>query len=293
MKKAVLLAALLLLISSMLFAQHGTPTEEPAEPEITTFYFGQNIEGDVFQVLSTVRFDTRAPLGTVIGTLSGLKGDLQIWLDSVVIVSENAQPNETPVELSVEGDAVAEDTSAADVAATMAEAEEAEAADTISMAMPEPPAGYERPTGSFEIPIASLTTGNATRDELFKSEEYLNVAEFPKAIFEVVAISDLSSFKLADNQEIGCIGTGDLTLHGVTRRISNIRMFINYIEEKPVTRQNRNLTGNLLHFTAELTIKLSDFGIVIQPENLLTLDDKVTILIDAFGTTNPISASVQ
>jgi len=48
-----------------------------------------------------------------------------------------------------------------------------------------------------------------------------------------------------------------------------------------------------LHFTAELSIKFSDFEIVIQPENLLTLDDKVSILIDAFGTTNPLSAASE
>ena len=295
MKKAVILATLLLLISSMLFAQHGKTSEEPAEPEITVFYFGQNIEGDVFQVLSSVRLDSRAPLGTIVGTLSGLDGELQIWLDSIVIVDEEAEtPAEKPVEISVEGDAMTEDTMAAEVEGEMEAIDEMEeSADTISMAMVEPPSGYKKPVGTFEIPISSLSTGNATRDELFKSEEYLNVAEFPTAVFELVAVSDLSAFKLADNQEIGCIGIGDLTLHGVTRRISNIRMFINYIEEKPVTRQNRKLTGNLLHFTAELSIKLSDFDIVIKPENLLTLDDKVTIMIDAFGTTNPLSAATE
>jgi len=222
MKKAVILAVLLLLISSVLYAQQGNSSEEPAEPKITVFYFGQNIEGDVFQVQSVARFDSRAPLGTVVGTLTRLTGEVQIWLDSLVLVdTEDEEPVAVPVE------------EAAEVSdSMMAESDTAmgEAADTISVAIVEPPAGYQKPLATFEIPITSLSTGNATRDEMFKAEEYLNVTEFPMAVFELVAVSDLSSFKLADNQEIGLIATGDLTLHGVTKRISNIRMFMNYIE---------------------------------------------------------------
>ena len=283
MKKAVILAVLLLLISSVLYAQHGASSEEPAEPKITVFYFGQNIAGDVFQVQSVARFDSRAPLGIVVGNLTGLTGEAKIWLDSLVLVKAE---EEEPVAVPVEEPDMASDS------LTIGTTPE-EAADTVVAVVVEPPAGYQKPIATFEIPITSLSTGNAARDEMFKAEEYLNVNEFSTALFELVAVSDLSSFRLLDNQEIGLIATGDLTLHGVTKRISNIRMFMNYITEKPVTRQNANLTGDLLHFTAELSIKLSDYGIVIQPENLLTLDDKVTILIDAFGTTNPLSAASE
>lgn len=286
MKKAVLLAALLLLISSMLYAQKGVSSEEPAEPKITVFYFGQNIEGDVLQLQSVVRFDSRAPLGIVVGNLSGFTGEAQIWLDSLVLV--DVEEEEPEAAIPVEGAEMEGDSITAEPDTALAGAEED--VDTMAVAVVEPPAGYQKPIATFEIPITSFSTGNVVRDEIFKAEDYLNVTEFPTAVFELVAVSDLSSFKLADNQEIGLIATGDLTFHGVTKRISNIRMFLNYIEEKPVTVKNRKLTGNLLHFTAEFSIKLSDFGIVIQTENLLTLNDKITILIDAFGTTNRLAA---
>ena len=90
-----------------------------------------------------------------------------------------------------------------------------------------------------------------------------------------------------DKIEVVLNATGRLTLHGVTHPVSNIKVFLTYITEGPVTRKNRKLEGDLLHLTAEMSFKLSDFDISIPTENLLTLDDNVNIIIDAFGTTRP------
>jgi YceI-like domain len=284
MKRTFLSAILLvLMVCPMLFAQQGDAIEEPVNPETTVFYFGQNIESDILMIESVARFDSRAPLGTVVGMVQGLTGEATIWLDSIMLEQVDAvEPAAIYDVTEAEGDMV-EDTAGViggDVAAAIDSTPATEHVPAI-----EPPTGYQKPLASFEIPISTFSTGNAARDEMFKSEEYLDVANYPIVNFELTGIQDPSSFQLKDGEEVSLTASGELTLHGISKRYSNIKVYMTYIEEKPITKQNTGITGNLLHFTVEMTINLSDFAISIQPENLLTIDNKVKIMMDAFGST--------
>lgn len=287
MRKNLLLAVLIFLMAnSLVLAQPGAAGDESAKPETTVFFFGQNLEGDVLMVESVARFDTRAPLGTVVGMIIGIEGRAEIWLDSVMLVqSEKVAEEVEEVEASTHDEAAAEE-GEAEAVEEVAEPVEEAAEET---AEPEiiPPSGYNRPTASFEISLANLKTSSPARDELLKSENYLNVDSFPTAIFTLEGTSEPSGFHLKDNEEISITAVGELTLHGQTKRLGNIKVYMTYLEEKPVTKANMGLTGNLLHVSAEFNIRLSDFGIIIPTEDLLTLDDQVKITIDLFGSTNP------
>jgi hypothetical protein len=308
MRKAFLLALFLMIATgALLLAQEGEMPEEQVIPETTTFYFGQGLENDVLMVKSLAIFDSRAPLGSVVGLVRGMTGEMTIWLDSIKLV-EVAEPEPVEEEAEAETEAEAEvDTMQAEETDTMAaaegeemaaeemiEEEPEEEADTVRIeAAPTmvPPSGYTKPVMVMEIPLENLTTGNPEMDQLLKSEEYLNVAEYPTATFVLTNVTDPSEFKLEDMREVSLIATGELTMNGLSKSYANIRTFITYIEEKPITGNNTGMTGDLIHITAEFTISLSDFAIAIEPDNLLTMDDKVTLMFDGFGSTNQVTAS--
>jgi|GEM_PF-3793435 len=297
MRKAFLLALFLMIVTgALLLAQEGEMREEQVIPETTTFYFGQGLENDVLMVRSLAIFDSRAPLGSVVGLVRGMTGELTLWLDSIKLV-EVEEP-EPVMEEADQPDTMAEADTAMEMAAeeeAPAEEEPEEQMDTVRVTPPAPravpPSGYTQPVMVMEIPLDRLTTGNPQLDEMLKSENYLNVSEFPTATFVLTNVTDPSEYRLQDMREISLIGSGELTLNGLSKRYANIRVFMTYIEEKPITAENTGLTGDLIHITAEFSISLSDFAISIEPENLLTIDDRVNIMFDGFGSTNRMSAS--
>ncbi|NIS15432.1 MAG: hypothetical protein GWN00_22415 [Aliifodinibius sp.] len=297
MRKAFLLALFLMIgTAALLLAQEGEMPEEQVIPETTTFYFGQGLENDVLMLRSLAIFDNRAPLGSAVGLVRGMTGELTIWLDSIKLVEVEEVVSEEEEEIQ-EPDTMAEADTAAEMPAEEepAAAEEAEEqADTVRLAPAPtvvPPSGYTQPVMVMEIPLNRLTTGNPQLDEMLKSEDYFNVSEYPTATFVLTNVTDPSEYRLQDMREISLIASGELTLNGLSKRYANINVFITYIEEKPITGENTGMTGDLIHIIAEFTISLSDFAISIEPENLVTLDDKVNIMFDGFGSTNRMSAS--
>jgi polyisoprenoid-binding protein YceI len=75
--------------------------------------------------------------------------------------------------------------------------------------------------------------------------------------------------------------TGDLTIHGVTKRITvPVRAVV--IPETDQTKSSRG-PGDWIHATTEFPIKLGDYGIPV-PENLLMkLSDRIGIKLDLFA----------
>ncbi len=290
MRKNLLLAVLILFMAnSMVLAQRGAASEEPkasVQSETTVFYFGQNLERDVLMVESIVRFDTRAPLGTVMGMITGINGNAEIWLDSVLLAKAVEEVEEVQTSEGAENKLEEAESEAIEEVAKEAAAAAEEAVQEIERGVT-PPEGYSRPTASFEISLANLKTSSPARDALLKSEKYLNIDSFPSALFTIEGASEPSGYHLKNNEEISLTAVGELTLNGHTRRMGNIKVYLTYLEEKPVTKANTGLTGNLLHVSAEFNIKLSDFGIIIPTEDLLTMDDLVKVTIDLVGTTNP------
>lgn len=63
----------------------------------------------------------------------------------------------------------------------------------------------------FSGEIASVTTGNADRDNHLKSADFFDAEQFPKLAFKS------TSFEKIDESEYKL--TGDLTLHGVTKSV--------------------------------------------------------------------------
>ena len=95
------------------------------------------------------------------------------------------------------------------------------------------------------IDTASVDSNHAERDKHLRSEDFLNVGEFPQASF------NSTSYKATDaeNGEI----TGDLTLHGVTRSIS--------FPVQKIGEGKDPWGGYRAGFAGATTLKLADYGI--------------------------------
>ncbi|XKE43958.1 YceI family protein [Halomonas organivorans] len=117
-------------------------------------------------------------------------------------------------------------------------------------------------SASLEVDVASLTTNHAERDKHIKSDDFLDVAEYPSASF--------SSTGFEPTGENQGVLTGELTLHGETNTI-----------EMPVTLlgEGDDPWGNYrAGFEGATTLTLADYGIDMSsfPEVMHELELYVT-----------------
>jgi polyisoprenoid-binding protein YceI len=136
------------------------------------------------------------------------------------------------------------------------------------------------PTASVDVTIdlASLDTGIDMRNCHLR-ERFLQVDKFPTATFKSVSVAAPKS--IGTNNPTVINVTGDLTIHGVTKRITvPVRAVV--IPETDQTKSSRG-PGDWIHATTEFPIKLGDYGIPV-PENLLMkLSDRIGIKLDLFA----------
>jgi polyisoprenoid-binding protein YceI len=121
---------------------------------------------------------------------------------------------------------------------------------------------------AFTINATSIDTGNANRDTHLRSPDFFDVEKFPTITFKSTAIAAKSKTEFDV--------TGDLTMHGVTRRVT-----------LPVTFGGFGKTarGEKAGFEVETTLNRKDYGVLwnknLDEGGLLLGDDvKVTINLE-------------
>ncbi|HYK04740.1 MAG TPA: YceI family protein [Thermoanaerobaculia bacterium] len=120
----------------------------------------------------------------------------------------------------------------------------------------------------FTIQRASIDTGNAKRDDHLRTPDFFDAARFPTISFKSTAVAKKSESEYAV--------TGDLTMHGVTRRVTLPVSFLGF---------GKTARGEKAGFEIETTINRKDFGIVwnktLDEGGLLLGEDvKVTINLE-------------
>lgn len=113
------------------------------------------------------------------------------------------------------------------------------------------------------IKVESIDTGEDARDKVLRGPDFFNVKVFPTATFKSTAIRNIG-----DGLEM----TGDLTIHGTTKRITVPLEFVG----EGADPWGNDRSG--IH--AEFTIKRSDFGITYMPEGL---GDDIRMIVSAEG----------
>jgi polyisoprenoid-binding protein YceI len=120
----------------------------------------------------------------------------------------------------------------------------------------------------FTIQSASIDTGNENRDKHLRSPDFFEVEKFPAITFKSTAVAP----KGKDAFDV----TGDLTLHGVTKRVTLPVTFGGFMKTQ---------RGEKSGFEVETTLNRKDYGIVwnraLDEGGFMLSDDvKVTINLE-------------
>jgi polyisoprenoid-binding protein YceI len=120
----------------------------------------------------------------------------------------------------------------------------------------------------FTIQAASIDTGNADRDKHLRSADFFDVEKFPTLTFASTQVKAQDK----DTLEV----TGDLTMHGVTKKVTIPVDFLG-------TAKTPN--GEKAGFETTFTLNRKDFAIiwnrVMDTGPVLGEDVKVTISVEA------------
>ncbi len=126
------------------------------------------------------------------------------------------------------------------------------------------------------IGMASVESGNQTRDEHLRSPELFDVEQFPEATFRSVSVDWRGSRGVV---------LGDLTIHGVTRRVPLEVSFEGYVRDPwggdravfsartQVNREDFDVTWNMVLETGGVMVS-KDISIEVEIETVLRADDK-------------------
>jgi len=125
----------------------------------------------------------------------------------------------------------------------------------------------ETVSGRIVVDVASIDTGIGLRDDHLRSDEFLDAARHPQAVFAV------GGARPADAGAPGrWLVTGDLTIRGVTRPLT-----------VPVTVAR---DGGTLRIAGRFALNRRDFGVSYQSW-LNPVRDEVTVSVDLTATATP------
>jgi polyisoprenoid-binding protein YceI len=121
---------------------------------------------------------------------------------------------------------------------------------------------------NFTVQAASIDTANNDRDEHLRGTDFFDVQKYPTLSFTSTSVKA----KDANNLEV----TGDMTLHGVTKRITIPVEFLGAV---------KGPRGEKAGFETTFTLNRKDYGIVwnrvLDAGPVLSDDVKVTISIES------------
>ena len=108
--------------------------------------------------------------------------------------------------------------------------------------------------GTITAKVATMKTGNATRDGHLKGADWLDAKKFPTISFTIASVSNVS---VSGNKATGT-ATGTFKMRGVSKQIA-IPFTITYLDASAATK--KRAPGDLVLITADFTISLKDFKV--------------------------------
>ena len=117
------------------------------------------------------------------------------------------------------------------------------------------------------INLDSLDTGVGLRNREMR-ERYLETNKFATATFKSVSVTGPAS--IAPNAPVEISVTGDMTLHGVTKRVTiPVRVVL--------------IPDGRIHASSSFKIHMPDFGIKVPHSILVTVNDDVPVRLDLWA----------
>lgn len=146
---------------------------------------------------------------------------------------------------------------------------------TISTDLKDP----AKTSGTITIPVTSLVSGVAMRDEHMAGKDWLNAAEFPNITFAIKSLKLKGDNKtLTAGSSVQADATGEFTLRGVTKTIT-IPVRASYREV--AAGQVYGLEGNILRIETTFSIKLSDYGVNIPAPLTAKVANELSLTVKA------------
>lgn len=124
--------------------------------------------------------------------------------------------------------------------------------------------------GRIVLDAASLTVGNPLMGEHLRSDQWLDVAQFPEIVFEAVGLENVR----AQGTQLTADVQGKLTVKGVTKVIRVPVIFTHLADKLGARVGDPKVKGDLLVLRANFAINRGDFD--IKPGELT---DKVAEII--------------
>lgn len=146
---------------------------------------------------------------------------------------------------------------------------------TISTDLKDP----AKTSGTITIPVTSLVSGVAMRDEHMAGKDWLNAAQFPNITFAIKSLKLKGDNKtLTAGSSVQADATGEFTLRGVTKTIT-IPVRASYREV--AAGQVYGLEGNILRIETTFSIKLSDYGVNIPAPLTAKVANELSLTVKA------------
>lgn len=132
--------------------------------------------------------------------------------------------------------------------------------------------------GEWHLPVDSIRTGIALRDEHLTGRDWLDAKSHPDIVFQ---LTDVRAARLSKEsagfRAYEATLVGDMTIHGQTQQMTIPKATITFLDASD--RTAKTAKGDLLLIRASYTVTLSDFG-VSHP----VIGDKVANTIDIITT---------
>jgi len=130
------------------------------------------------------------------------------------------------------------------------------------------PADITSTTGSFEVPVASLQTGNELRNEHLRGDGWLDAKSNPKIHFEIgeIVLGKRASRELKKNKDTDVQVKGTFTAHGISRPVT--------------TNGTVKWSDDLLYIKAKFAIKLEDHQVSVPSIVRLKVANEIAVSVD-------------
>jgi len=129
------------------------------------------------------------------------------------------------------------------------------------------PANLAASSVNLTVDTASIDSGMKMRDDDMR-DTYLETKKFPTATFKSTGVTGPAS--VAPGQSADLKVAGDLTLHGVTRRIV---VPVHLTLESP----------KRAHVTSKFTIRMTDYNVTVPQKLVLSVANEVDVKFDLFA----------
>jgi len=129
--------------------------------------------------------------------------------------------------------------------------------------------------GSVVIDLASLKTGIDKRDADMKND-FLEVAKYPTATFEVAEIVSSDKPKVADGETANLVVAGRLTIHGVTKEI---QAPVTVAYRTSIPGMEKAYPGEVAAVRTTFDVKLADHAVERPQILFLKLDETIHVSV--------------